>query len=238
MRLDVFLTENGFSCSRTRAKNLIELGSVTVNGKIADKPSAEVNAEDEVKILSDYDASLGGIKLRGAIEKTKVSVSGCCCLDIGSSNGGFCDVLLSFGAKKVIACDVAECALPDRLKTDARILIKDNTNARFLMPEDLPYQPDFITVDVSFISLSFILPTVYRCLKQGGKALTLVKPQFECGKQALSKKGVILHKKDEERAVASMRKTAEELGFTVLDSFPAPHPFANKNQEYFLFLCK
>ena len=135
MRLDVYLTENKIVESRTRAKNLIELGFVTVNGVLADKPSREIKNDDEVVVKHNYDASLGGIKLRLALEEWKIDALKKC-LDIGASNGGFCDVLLQNGAQSVIALDVGECALPDRLKKDPKIIVMDKTNARFIQPTD------------------------------------------------------------------------------------------------------
>ena len=187
MRLDIYLTKNLIE-SRTRAQNLIKLGFVRINGVIAEKASYDVRENDEVTVESNYAASLGGIKLQKALECDKITAEGKKCLDIGASNGGFCDVLLNNGAQSVIALDVGECALPERLSADKRIFVMDKTNARFLQPEQLPYVPDFITVDVSFISLTQILPVVYSCLTPGGDAVCLIKPQFECGKQSLSKK--------------------------------------------------
>ena len=238
MRLDLYLVQKGISDSRTRAKNLIELRKVTVNGKVAEKASLEIKETDEVILSDDYEASLGGIKLRDALERFSVAVEKVDCLDIGASNGGFCDILLRGGASHVIALDVGECALPDRLKNDARIVVMDRTNARFLTPDQLPFLPGFISVDVSFISLLLILPVVYSCLVTGGKALCLIKPQFECGKKALSKKGIVTDKKEEERAIERIKECARNLGFSVGDIMPAPHPFEKKNQEYFIFLQK
>ena len=238
MRLDVYLTDRNLASTRTRAKNLIELKRVKVNGKTTEKPAYDVREGDIVELTENYDASLGGIKLRGALEELNLSVQGRSCLDIGAANGGFCDVLLEKGAAKVIALDVGECALPERLTNNPIIYVMDRTNARFLTPEKLPFLPDFITVDVSFISLKQILPVVYLCLQQNGFAVCLIKPQFECGKKALSKKGIVTDKREEQKCVESVRQTASSLGFTVGGVRPAPHPFENKNQEYFIFLQK
>ena len=238
MRLDVYLTENNLTESRTRAQNLVKLGFVQVNGSTAEKSSYDVREGDEVTIREDYAASLGGIKLQKALDCGKVTAKDKKCLDIGASNGGFCDVLLNNGAEKVIALDVGECALPERLRSDERIIVMDRTNARFVAPGDLPYPPDLITVDVSFISLTQILPVVYACLAPNGDAICLIKPQFECGKQSLSKKGIVLNKKTEQKTVEKIRDFCLTLGFTVLHLCPAPHPFENKNQEYLIILHK
>ena len=238
MRLDIYLAENNLTESRTRAQNLIKLGFVQINGVTAEKASYDVREGDKVTVKEDYAASLGGIKLQKALEFAEITVAGKKCLDIGASNGGFCDVLLQNGAEKVIALDVGDCALPERLRTDKRIIVMDKTNARFLLPGDLPYAPDFITVDVSFISLTQILPVVFSCLAPGGDAVCLIKPQFECGKQSLSKKGIVLNKKTEQKTVEKIKDFCLTLGFSVRHLCPAPHPFENKNQEYLIILHK
>lgn len=238
MRLDVYLTENNLTDSRTRAKNLIVLHNVSVNGKITDKVSYEVKEGDNVEIITNYDASLGGLKLRGAIETFSIDIADKDCLDIGASNGGFCDVLLEKGAKRIIALDVAECALPDKLRLNDKIFIKDRTNAKKLKKVDLPFLPELISVDVSFISLTQVLPSIYDCLKDNGKAICLIKPQFECGRKALSKKGIVTNEKEIQKAIDNITRFAVQLGFTVLGTCPAPHPFDNKNQEYFIYLFK
>ncbi|MBO4539598.1 MAG: TlyA family RNA methyltransferase [Clostridia bacterium] len=238
MRLDVYLTENNLTESRTRAQNLIKLGFVQINGVTAEKASYDVREGDDVAVKKDYAASLGGIKLQKALDQGDITANGKKCLDIGASNGGFCDVLLNNGAERVIALDVGECALPERLRTDSRIIVMDKTNARFVTPGDLPYAPDFITVDVSFISLTQILPVVFACLAPNGDAVCLIKPQFECGKQSLSKKGIVLNKKTEQKTVEKIKDFCMTLGFSVRNLFPAPHPFENKNQEYLIILHK
>ena len=238
MRLDLYLAEKTLTESRSRAQNLIKLGFVQINGVTAEKASYDVREGDKVTVKEDYAASLGGIKLQKALEFAEITVAGKKCLDIGASNGGFCDVLLQNGAENVIALDVGDCALPERLRTDKRIIVMDKTNARFLLPGDLPYAPDFITVDVSFISLTQILPVVFSCLTPGGDAVCLIKPQFECGKQSLSKKGIVLNKKTEQKTVEKIKDFCLTLGFSVRHLCPAPHPFENKNQEYLIILHK
>ncbi len=239
MRLDLYLAEKTLTESRSRAQNLIKLGFVRVNGAIIKKSSFDVHEGDDVTIVGDYAASLGSIKLRHALENAKnITVKNKKCLDIGSSNGGFCDVLLHYGADMVIALDVGECALPERLKNDGRIVVMDRTNARDITPDRLPYIPEIITADVSFISLTQILPAAYACLAPGGDAVCLIKPQFEGGKQVLSKKGIVINKKDEQKAVEKVKDCSKTLGFTIVDLFPAPHPFEDKNQEYLIILHK
>ena len=238
MRLDVFITTNDLADSRTRAKNLVELGRVLVNGKVINKVPYEVKEGDVITISEDYDASLGGIKLRGVLDEAKVFVEGKKCLDVGASNGGFCDVLLQKGAKSVIALDIGECALPQRLKDDPRIIVMDRKNARTLLPSDLPYSPDLITVDVSFISLTQVLPALNACLADNGVAVCLIKPQFECGKKALSKKGIVTDKREEKRAIEKITSFSSSIGLSPTGVFAAPHPFEKKNQEYFIILVK
>ena len=239
MRLDLYLTEKSLAESRSRAQNLIKLGFVRVNETAVNKASYNVREEDAVTVVGGYASSLGSIKLQFALKKANyIAVKGKRCLDIGASNGGFCDVLLDHGAEKIIALDVGECALPERLIADDRIIVRDRTNARNITPNCLPYLPEIITVDVSFISLTQILPAAYECLAPGGNAICLIKPQFESGKQALSKKGIVINKKDEQKAIDKIKNCAETLGFTAIDHFPAPHPFEDKNQEYLIILQK
>lgn len=236
MRLDAFLFEKGYAPSRTRAVNLIKLGGVKVNGKRVEKPALEVSEEDEIEIndVIGY-ASLGGLKLAYALQVFNVENLGVC-VDLGSSNGGFCDVLLRSGASKVYAVDVGECALPDEMKNDERVVVKDRTNARDTrLPASVA---DTVTADLSFISLTLILPEVNRLLKTGGKAVLLVKPQFEVGKSGLTKRGIV---KDEKTALKGVNKVVDlalSSGFRKLGLKSNEKLFENKNSEYLLYLEK
>ncbi len=236
MRIDLYLANSGAVSSRTRAANLIDLGRVIVNGKVVTKASLDVCAEDSIIITEDYEASLGGLKLKEALEKFGVSCKDEICMDVGASNGGFTDVLLKNGAKTVYAIDVGDCALPSALATDERVVVMDKTNARYLEKDKFAVTPDFAVIDVSFISLKLILPSVMSVMEQNGEIIALIKPQFECEKRDLSKKGILVDKKKRDKVLADMQSFCQSAGFIVVGLIPAPHPFDNKNQEYLIYL--
>lgn len=235
MRLDKFLQHKYSLRSRTYAENLILKGQVRVNGNTALKPSAETNENDEVEILADENyASQGAYKLEKAFLDFRLSVAGLNCADIGCSNGGFTDCLLRRGAAGVVAVDVADCALPERLLRDGRVKFV-RANAREFR---LKTPVDFVCSDVSFISLKYILPTVFSLLKEGGFAVVLIKPQFELTRSALSKKGIVKSEKDRQNAVRLVKDYAAAAGFIVKGVSPAPEYYADKNKEYLLYLEK
>lgn len=223
--------------SRTYAENLILRGSVTVNGKIATKPATDVDAArgDRVEILSDDDyASQGAYKIAEAKRVFGFDVTGLDCADIGCSNGGFTDFLLRCGAKSVLAADVGECALDERLVHDPRVTFL-RANARELPPTA---DKDFLCADLSFISLRLVLKSFYGILRCGGEAVVLVKPQFEVGKANLSKKGIVLSEKERQKAVEDVKHEAEKCGFVVAGITPTIVHDAEKNVEYLLYLKK
>lgn len=237
MRLDVYLTEKNLADTRTRAKNLIELGNVEVNGSIITKPAFFVQESDTVSVIENYAASLGSLKLEKALDVFKPEIKGKICLDLGAANGGFTDVLLQKGAKKVYALDIGECALVDYLQNDPRVIIRDKTNARFIKREDFNDKIDFITGDLSFISLKLILPVAHDLLEKG-ECIFLIKPQFETEKKKIPKSGIIKDSSLRKKIVDEICRFSQTLGFTVLGTTEAPHPFENKNQEYLLYLSK
>ncbi len=238
MRLDKYLFDNGLAESRTRAANLIALGRVSVNGKTVSKCSFDVEKKDEVIVTENYEASLGGIKLIKALESFAIEPKGKVCLDVGASNGGFTDVLLKNGARKVYCLDVGECALPERLKKDSRVEIMDKTNARFIKKEQFTVIPQIAVVDVSFISLKLVLGPISEVLTQDGIIIALIKPQFECSAKDLTKKGIVKNEKLRLSAVKSVEQFCKELGLAEEGLTEAPHPFEEKNQEYLILLKK
>ena len=236
MRLDLYLLKKFSLRSRTYAENLVLRGFVKVKGRTVTKPSFDV-AEDEegVEILSDEGyASQGAYKLAEAKRVFGFSAEGADCADIGCSNGGFTDLLLRDGAKSVLAVDVGECALPERILSNSRVTFL-KANARELPPTA---DKDLLTADLSFISLTLVLPAFYGMLKAGGRAVVLVKPQFEAGKAALSKKGIVLSEKERERAVERVKAAAAECGFEVAGFTPSHVMYADKNREYLMLLVK
>jgi 23S rRNA (cytidine1920-2'-O)/16S rRNA (cytidine1409-2'-O)-methyltransferase len=235
VRLDLFLFQNGYARSRTHAANLVKLGKVTLDGKPAARVSQLVMPGTKVEIAAGDDfASLGGIKLNDALEQFHISCEGKTAIDIGASNGGFTDVLLRRGIAKVFAVDVGACALPPHLQCDPRVVIRDKRNARYLPFEDIGIKADLIVIDVSFISLKLILPAVMQFVKPLTSIVALIKPQFEVGKAALNKEGILLNKSSGERIVKEIQTFCTDLGLSVSGTIKAPHPFAEKNQEYFI----
>lgn len=242
MRLDVYLTEKGICRSRSAAQQLINLGGVTVNGKTAVKNSLEVADSDEVKIvelmLPKY-VGRGGQKLERALELWSVDLGGKTCLDIGSSTGGFTDCMLQSGAARVFAVDVGSGQLNEKLRADERVISLENTDIRGFSFDGYGISAaDFIGTDVSFISLKLVLPHIYRLLAEGGKAVALIKPQFEAGRGSLSKKGIVRDEKTRLRCVEEIKRFAEQCGFTVMGTSISPITGGDGNIEYLLGLRK
>ncbi len=242
MRLDVYLTEKGMCQSRTAAKNLINIGGVTVNGKPAVKVSQEVSEKDEVNIveimLPKY-VSRGGVKLEGALDLWNIPLDGLVCVDIGASTGGFTDCMLQSGAARVYAVDVGRDQLHERLRGDPRVISSENTDIRgFELPDEYREGADFAGTDVSFISLRHILPHIYRLLKEGGCAVALIKPQFEAGRENLSKKGIVRSESLRQKVVEEIRAFAEECGFTVVGAERSPITGGDGNVEYLMYIRK
>lgn len=191
-RLDILLVERGLAASREKAQRLILAGVVQVNGQVADKPGRPCEAEAEIAVAKPPPfVSRGGGKLEAAFERFALDVTGLICLDIGASTGGFTDCLLQHGAARVYAIDVGRGQIDWRLRTDPRVVVMDGINARYLKPADVPEAGQFAVVDVSFISLTLILPPVTRLLVPGAQLVTLIKPQFEAGRDRVGKGGVV-----------------------------------------------
>jgi len=185
-RLDLFLVERGLASSRTMAQALVLEGKVRVAGQVETKASRQIADDAEVEIESSPRfVSRGGEKLEGAFAlwgEKGLDATNRICLDVGSSTGGFTDCLLQHGATKVMAVDVGTNQLAYKLRTDPRVWVRENYNARFMKAEDLPDVPSLAVTDVSFISLKLILPPIAEVLTPGGRAIALIKPQFEVGK--------------------------------------------------------
>jgi 23S rRNA (cytidine1920-2'-O)/16S rRNA (cytidine1409-2'-O)-methyltransferase len=236
-RLDTLLAERGLAPSRTRAAASVRAGLVRVGpgGQRVEKPGQLV-AEDAELLLEERPryVSRGGVKLENAIRALEVRVEGRACLDVGASTGGFTDCLLQHGAARVVALDVAYGQLEWRLRRDPRVEVIERTNARHLGPEDLPYAPELATVDVSFISLTKVLPPLARCLPPGGEVLALVKPQFELGRERVGKGGVVREPADRRAALFSVARAAQALGLDVLGFAPSGLPGPKGNRETFI----
>ena len=236
MRIDKYIQDKFNLKSRTYAENLIKTGSVLLRGKVVAKSSLDVGENDDIEIVNDENyASRGAYKLEKAFDDFSLDVNGKNCADIGCSNGGFTDCLLRHGAKHVLAVDVADCALDSKLLESGKVdFLK--ANAREL-PKNLE-KVDFLCSDVSFISLKYVLQSMFDLLKNGGEAVVLVKPQFELDKSALTKSGIVTDEKLRKRAVESVKSYAISVGFEILDLSISPIRYENKNVEYLLYLKK
>ena len=236
MRLDKFIQQKFNLKSRTYAENLILTKCVKVNGTVIEKPSFNVDENDEVEIVKDEGyASQGAYKLEEAFKVFPLDVKNKFCIDIGCSNGGFSDCLLRHGARKILAVDVAECALSkDLLKSGKIEFLRANARELPLDSETL----DFACSDVSFISLKYILGEIYRILKVGGEAVLLVKPQFELNKSALDKNGIVKNEKLRNSALEGVKEFALAVGFEILGVETSPVRYQNKNVEYLLYIKK
>jgi 23S rRNA (cytidine1920-2'-O)/16S rRNA (cytidine1409-2'-O)-methyltransferase len=234
-RLDRLIVDRGLAESREKAQALVMAGEVRVNGQKAAKPGQTVDEAAQVEVLSrpPY-VSRGGFKLAGALRHWEIDVTGLVCIDIGSSTGGFTDVLLQSGAARVHAVDVGVGQLDWKLRTDSRVVLHEGVNARELMFDQVGERCDLLTCDVSFISVTLILPAVAPLLQPQGRMVILVKPQFEVGKGQVGKGGIVrepeLHRAACERVDAAVR----ELSFhtEIMDS---PIAGAEGNKEFLLY---
>lgn len=239
-RLDVLMTERGMVASREKAKAYIMSGDVYVDGVKEDKPGT--NFSEDVKIeLRAKEAefvSRGGYKLKKAIESFQLKLDDMVCMDIGASTGGFTDCMLQNGASKVYSIDVGYGQFAWKLRQDPRVVCMEKTNFRYVTREQIPDPIDFASVDVSFISLDKILPAAYPLLADQGQMVTLIKPQFEAGREKVGKKGVVRDKKVHEEVIEKVIGVARELGFTVLDLDYSPIKGPEGNIEYLLHISK
>jgi len=240
-RLDTLLAERGLFSSRTRAAASVMAGEVTFDegGRRAAKPGemVAVDAELSVRERAPY-VSRGGIKLANALDEFGISVQGQRALDVGASTGGFTDCLLSRGASEVVAVDVGYGDFDYGLRNDKRVKLLERTNARSLTRAMLPYAPELVALDVSFISLRKILPAVLPCLAGRYDALALVKPQFEVGRERVGKGGVVRSVEDRRSALVDVGTVALELGASVLGYASSGLPGPKGNLETFIWLAE
>ncbi len=235
-RLDVYLAENNIVRSRSLAATLIKQGSISVNGKICVKPSFLVGSSDTISVIGEMPKYVGrgGLKLEKALSYYKLHLDGCVCLDIGASTGGFTDCMLQNGAEKVYSVDVGTNQLDEKLRNDSRVISMEQTDIRNCVGV-IP-AVDFISIDVSFISLKLILPTAYSLLKDGGESVALIKPQFEAGKAYLSKNGIVRDTKIHKKVCDDISAFAASIGFSVYETIPSPITGGDGNTEYLILL--
>src|SRR3954447_19763739 len=233
-RLDVALVERGLVDSRTKAQSLIMARRILVNGLHVDKAGANVDDDDllAIEALEHPWVGRGGMKLAHALERFGIDVTGRVCADIGASTGGFTDVMLKNGAKKVYAIDVGYGQLDVSLRNDERVINREKVNARYLTAGDFEDEIEFVSIDVSFISLKLILPAVAAFAR--GDVVALIKPQFEVGKRDVGKGGIVRDDAKRAAAVDSVVAFARELGFDVKGVIESPVKGAEGNVEYLM----
>jgi 23S rRNA (cytidine1920-2'-O)/16S rRNA (cytidine1409-2'-O)-methyltransferase len=234
-RVDVLLVERGLAPSRERAQALLLAGAVRVEGLRVDKAGSQISREARIELAREplrY-ASRGGLKLEGALEDFDVSPRDRVCMDVGSSTGGFTDCLLQGGARRVYSVDVSPDQLDWKLQNDARV-VSVRKNARYLQPEDVPEKAELITVDVSFISVSKILPAVIPLAAAGAEFLILIKPQFELEKRDVGKRGIVRDPALHQKAIDRVVKAAADAGLHTEAVRASRITGTEGNQEFFL----
>lgn len=233
-RLDVLLTEQGYADSRSKAQAIIMSGMVYVDGQKADKPgiSYEESVSIEVRGAVCPYVSRGGLKLEKALRDFGVKPEGYVCSDSGASTGGFTDCLLQQGAKKVFAIDVGYGQLDWKIRSDERVVVMERTNIRYVTPEQLGEPLDLSVIDVSFIGLEIVLPTIKTLLKPTGQVLCLIKPQFEAGKENVGKKGVVRDAKIHQMVLDNFVSLVDGLGFRILGLTFSPVKGPEGNIEF------
>ena len=238
-RLDQLLVERGLYESRSRAAAAVMAGRVRVgsNGGLEAKPGQQVNPQVEIVVAAQAPyVSRGGQKLENALKALELDVRGRHCLDVGSSTGGFTDCLLQHGATRVAAVDVAYGAIHWSLRRDPRVTVIERFNARSLRPQDLPFSPEFVVMDLSFISLTKVLPTVLVTAAAGFHCLALIKPQFEVGREGIGKGGVVTDPTVRHRALVSVGQAVLDLGFAVRGYCSSGLPGPAGNRESFILV--
>ncbi|MCQ2440609.1 MAG: TlyA family RNA methyltransferase [Clostridia bacterium] len=240
LRLDCALVQLGLTESREKAKALIMSGIVYVNNQKCDKSGTTVKSDDKIEVRGEtlkY-VSRGGLKLEKAVNSFGFILQNCICADIGASTGGFTDCMLQNGAKKVFSVDVGYGQLAWKLRTDERVVNLERTNFRYVTKEQIPDLLDFASVDVSFISLTLILPVLRNLLKDNGKAVCLIKPQFEAGRENVGKKGVVRDKSVHIAVVNKIIDFATKNGYSLLGLNFSPIKGPEGNIEYLCYLQK
>jgi 23S rRNA (cytidine1920-2'-O)/16S rRNA (cytidine1409-2'-O)-methyltransferase len=241
-RIDKLLVERGFADSRAKAQALVMAGVVLVEEQRVEKPSQEFSIEANIRIKGATAESRyvgrGGLKLEKALEHFQIAVADFVCLDVGASTGGFTDCLLQHGARRVVAVDVGTNQLDWKLRRDERVEARENVNARYLKPEDFAEKFDLAVMDVSFISVTKILPALVSLLKETGKIVALIKPQFEVGRGEVGKGGIVKEPEKHERVVREVNQAAENLGLKIVGVIDSPILGADGNKEFLAFYAK
>ena len=241
IRLDVYLTDKGLTTSRERAKALIMAGQVYVKNQKCDKAGTMLDEDEkDVEIRGEQlkYVSRGGLKLEKAMKEFSITLTDKVTMDIGASTGGFTDCMLQNAAKKVFAVDVGYGQFAWKLRQDPRVVNMERTNIRYVTHDDIGEYIDFASIDVSFISLKLVLPTVYNLLSDNGEIVALIKPQFEAGKGQVGKKGVVRDKNIHFNVIRTIIDFAVDSGFKVLGLSYSPIKGPEGNIEYLAYLKK
>jgi 23S rRNA (cytidine1920-2'-O)/16S rRNA (cytidine1409-2'-O)-methyltransferase len=245
IRIDKLLVERGLVASRERAQSMLLAGRVLVDGQKVEKAGASVSADVEIRLLGEdlkY-VGRGGLKLEAALERWKIDLTGRTCMDVGASTGGFTDCMLQHGAAEVVAVDTGYGQIAARLRTDLRVKLLENTNARYLTQEKLRAAAasgavSFVAADVSFISVTLILPAVVEAITAANPGqrefVILVKPQFEVGRERVGKGGIVRDAEAQQDAVKRVSASVKELGGRTLDVVDSPILGAEGNREFLL----
>lgn len=237
-RLDLLLLERGLVSTRTKAHDLISAGKVEVDGKTIKQPGAKFFAENSIELLEEEHpfASRGGVKLAAALAAFGVSPAGRAVLDIGQSTGGFTDCVLQAGASGVVGVEVGTGQLAPPLRADPRVAVFEKLDIRQATADQLGAPFSFFTADLSFISLTLVLPTIPRFLTEEAEGIILVKPQFELSPVEIGSGGIVRDAASREKALLRVEQGAEKAGFTVAGKIPSPLLGGDGNQEYLMHL--
>jgi len=234
-RLDLLLVDRGLVESREKGQALILAGLVLVEGQKIDKPGHAVSSDSRIELSEQPRfASRGGLKLEGALDHFRIQVAGKICLDIGSSTGGFTDCLLQHGAARVYAIDVGTGQLDWKLRNDPRVVVREQFNARYLSSQEVPESIDLAVCDVSFISITMILPVLPSLLAKCAEMVILVKPQFELERHQVGRGGIIRDPALHQQACRRVEDAVRQLGFQT-EFIPSPILGAEGNQEFLLY---
>jgi len=237
-RLDLAVVQSGIAQSQHRAKALILSGKILVNNNPVDKPGALISKNDKI-LLKGNDipyVGRGGLKLEAALKAFATDVHGLACLDVGVSTGGFTDCLLQNGAKIVFAVDVGYGQLAWKLRKDSRVVVIERTNIRYMPRETLPCPIDLVTIDVSFISLKIVIPSVLKFMKENASVLALIKPQFEVGKSKIGKGGVVRDPDLHKEVITDLSDFFINTGLSCESVIPSPILGPKGNREFFIHL--
>ncbi|MFZ1700727.1 MAG: TlyA family RNA methyltransferase [Pyrinomonadaceae bacterium] len=241
-RIDRLLVEQGLADSRTKAQALIMAGTVLVNEKRAEKPSDKFEIDATIRLKGASTelkyVGRGGLKLEAALMEFSLDPTGLVCIDVGSSTGGFTDCLLQHGASKVVAIDAGTNQLVWSLRQDPRVEVREKTNARELKPTDFSVQFDLAVMDVSFISVTKVIPAILSLLKPTGMMVVLIKPQFEVGRGEVGKGGIVRESEKHQRVTNEINAFAESLGLEVRGIIESPILGAEGNKEFLALYAK